>query len=155
MTRNLVPTWTCSRCREPRLMDQAAETCERCEQVVCRACWDSETGLCEPCGDNLTLSADALLLVIFEWPGSVLLDLAERARTKALLARFNQRDLSRFVPRPDWYLARVKALLPELHRDGFAVCNLGHRREVDHGAFCGWRVTREGLEEVKAERGAA
>ncbi|HKQ97127.1 MAG TPA: hypothetical protein VJV75_04560 [Candidatus Polarisedimenticolia bacterium] len=136
-------------------MDQAAETCERCEKVFCATCYDRKSGRCEPCADVLHLSDGDLLALIERWPGLILADLAERARTDALNARVNQHDPTRHIPFPGWYFLRVRALLGELHHDGSITCNHGHQRETDHGNLCEYRVTASGLRELRLAKGAA
>lgn len=149
------PTWICTRCLKSSMLDRPAEMCGACEAIVCVECYDRDLDRCDPCADQHRLSDGELLAVICEWPGLVQIDLAERARTKALLARFNQRDLPRIVQSARWYANRVDELLPGLHHDGSIACNHGHRRETDHSALCEWTVTPSGLRELRLLSGAA
>jgi len=125
--------------------------CADCGMGLCSSCYDAPTGCCEACADNFYLSSDALLALINEWPGLVMGDLAERARTAALTARFNRGDRARHVPEARWYLGRVKDLLPDLQRMGLATCGHTHsHRRRDDFVLCEWRAVPVRREAVTA-----
>jgi hypothetical protein len=115
--------------------------CDDCGMECCLGCYVPALRACEPCADEHLLSADDLLALIIDRPGEVILGLAERARTAALTARFNQRAPDRYVPPARWYLSRVGDLIRNLQACGLVTCGHGHRRRDDVGPLCEWSAT--------------